>query len=60
MMDWKIQEYRQQHPKCKWCIYNKYHIPFLYSSNFQKCILKDKKTKDWKAIFCKYYTLKEE
>lgn len=61
-MDTLIKEYRIKHKRCKWCKYEKLIVPPLLvpCPSYQECILKDKVTKDYKAIFCKYYRLKED
>lgn len=59
-MDTLIKEYRTKHKKCKWCKYKEYINPDMCYP-YDKCILKDKVINyDYHAIFCKYYTLKED
>lgn len=62
-MDFKIRDYRKEHPKCKWCKYWKYNIPPIGVScpDYTTCELKDKIIHgDWRAKFCKYYEVKED
>lgn len=61
-MDTLIKKYRTKHKRCKWCKYQNYVIPHNYVCYpFYECVLKDKIiTFSNNAIFCKYYTLKED
>lgn len=62
-MDREIIEYRQKHPKYKWCKYYKHHYyevgVDIYSYN--TCELKDKIINFENILrLCKYYQIKEE
>lgn len=63
MIDLNIQEYRTNHPKCKWCKYWKYNspstkIPGLSCPDYVTCELKDKIIHgNWRALFCNYYEI---
>lgn len=58
-MDNKIIEYRNKHPRCRYCKYFKRRItPVL--SDYCECVLKDKLVKeeyllDIRGIFCKWF-----
>ena len=57
-MDSKINEYRNKHPRCRYCKYFKYRItPVL--SDYCECVLKDKLVKEYfldiHGIFCKWF-----
>lgn len=66
MIDLNIQEYRANHPKCKWCIYWRYNSPStrnpgINCPDYITCELKDKIIKtNFGALFCKYYMVKGE
>jgi hypothetical protein len=54
-MDREIIEYRQKHPKCKWCKYYKHH--YCYDT----CELKNKIIYFINLLrLCKYYQVEEE
>lgn len=62
-MDKEIIEYRQKHPKCKWCKYYQHHYDEvgidIYS--YSTCELKDKIINFENMLrLCKYYQIKEE
>lgn len=67
-MNKEIIEYRKKHKKCKWCKWHHYHSvpPYIDCDYYEKCILKDKCLscfeflQNIKAIFCKYYKVKED
>ena len=57
------EEYRLNHPRCKFCIYKKFQHRDMYS--WYTCLVKDKyisKTdwlEKWRGMFCKVYKPKE-
>ena len=59
----KITEYRNKHPRCRYCKYSKYvTVPVLLwnSCDYHECVLKDKIIKHWfydsiVGMFCKYF-----
>ena len=59
-----VMEYRQTHPRCKYCKYKHYVSNPLCGTGIFRCELKDKALFDtlfWniKGIFCKWYRAKE-
>lgn len=57
------QEYRLKHPRCNFCIYEKFrHVDYHY---WYECLVKDKYIpefdwfKRWRGMFCKVYKPKE-
>lgn len=57
-MDNKIIEYRNKHPRCRYCKYFK-RITTPVLSDYCKCVLKDKLVKEYfldiRGIFCKWF-----
>lgn len=59
----KITEYRNKHPRCRYCKYSKYvTVPVLLwnSCDYHECVLKNKIIKHWfydsiAGMFCKYF-----
>lgn len=59
----QILQYRQSHPKCKWCKWYKYNYAPVGMSmaNYETCELKDIIIHfSHCRRFCKYYQVKEE
>ena len=61
-MDTKINEYRNKHPRCRYCKYSKYVTApvLLWDCDYHECVLKDKIIKYWfynsiAGMFCKYF-----
>ena len=62
MMNKEILEYREKHPKCKWCRWYKYNTlkDCHWITCYGECILKDKIIHyDSILRLCKYYKVKE-
>lgn len=62
-MDREIIEYRQKHPKCKWCKYYKHHCDEVGIDIYcyDACELKDKIIYFINLLrLCKYYQVEEE
>lgn len=59
----KITEYRNKHPRCRYCKYSKYvTVPVVLwdSHDYYECVLKDKIIKydfydSIAGMFCKYF-----
>ena len=70
MLEW-ILKYRNKHPRCRYCLFNKLITPDYWGGqySYHKCILKDKILKDYllcnflnnvQGMFCKYFKAKED
>lgn len=63
-MNKDILEYRQSHPKCKWCKWYHFYSKMIGGAQFMEydeCILKDKIIHFiHMPTFCKYYQVKED
>lgn len=62
-MEKEIIEYRQKHPKCKWCKYYKHHYGEVGIDIYcyDTCELKDKIIHFIDLLrLCKYYQVEEE
>lgn len=62
-MDREIIEYRQKHPKCKWCKYYKHYYDEVGIDIYcyDTCELKDKIIYFINLLrLCKYYQVEEE
>lgn len=61
-MEQNIREYREKHPRCKYCKYERL-VMGITSYSYYRCELKDKYIgslkSDWKGIFCKWFKPKE-
>lgn len=68
-MDKKVQEYRNRHPRCRYCKYCNFILlkwvpgcPGWYSCSLKdKYICSDMSLKiNWKGMFCRWYETKIE
>lgn len=61
-MEQNIKEYREKHPRCKYCKYERL-VMGISPYSYYRCELKDKYISslksDWKGIFCKWFKPKE-
>lgn len=58
------EQYRQHHPRCKYCKYCELIVPPSYiCSDYYECLVKDKIISElfwnWRGMFCSVYKPKE-
>lgn len=60
----KIIEYRENHPRCSWCVFYDYHSRCFGEFTWHDCFLKqdtiNMNFEKIKARFCKQYCIDEE